>query len=321
MALESAPFLVFGLGAAGLLVWLLPQSRLGRWLSGSGPAPVVKAALMGIPFPLCSCSVVPVATGLLRGGASPGATLSFLISTPENGADSLALSYVLLGPVMTVARPLAALCSGVTAGLLAPSTLPQPAEKSPCGCCGGKSSRSLKQSMTYAFSDMLQDLVPWLSLGLVIAALMACLLQPTSLAAWGSGLGAKLLMVVLGVPMYICASASTPVAASLLAAGMSPGTVLVFLLAGPATNLGTLAIVHREMGMRSLSAYLVGACLVPVVCGSVLDALTGSWTAVVGTAWGQPGSPSESSVVSWLCLLLLIALTVYHSIPVRRTRP
>jgi len=317
MSLESAPFLLMGLVLAGCLVALLPASRLGRWLSGSGLRPILKAALIGTPLPLCSCSVVPVASGLRRAGASPGATLSFLITTPENGADSLAVSYALLGPVMTIARPIAAILSGIVAGLLAPSEsqVPTPPAKK-CGCCGGhaktESGMSLGQGMRYAFSTMLDELLPWLGAGLLAAAALACLLDPASLAAWGSGLSAKIVMVLVGVPMYICASASTPVAASLLAAGISPGTVLVFLLAGPATNLGTLGVVRRELGNRSLLAYLTGACLVPVVCGVALDLLVTQLQLPVVSAHAHHDEHG------WLSLASLLVLTFFALRPLRR---
>ena len=312
MALESAPFLLAGLILAGCLVALLPTSRLNRWLNGHGPWPVLKAALLGVPLPLCSCSVVPVATGLRRGGASPGATISFLISTPENGPDSLAVSYALLGPVMTVARPLAALCSAVTAGLLAPRIAHGTASTpKSCGCCGHakpeEKPRSLAGGLRYAFSSMLDDLLPWLAGGVVAAAVLTCLLPPESMAAWGSGLGAKFAMVAIGVPMYVCASASTPIAASLLAAGISPGTVLVFLLAGPATNLGTVAIVYREMGKAALSAYLIGAALVPIVCGVALDAVVGTLNLPIATPHAAHG---EHGLLSALSLGVLLFFAV-----------
>lgn len=320
MALESAPFLLAGLVLAGCLVALLPTSRLNRWLAGHGPWPVLKAALLGAPLPLCSCSVVPVATGLRRGGASPGVTVSFLISTPENGVDSLAVSYALLGPVMTVARPVAALFSAVTAGLLAPRTYAKKAadQARACACCqahapnapnagNAEKPRSLADGLRYAFSGMLDDLFPWLAGGVVAAALLSCFFPPESMAAWGSGLAAKLAMVGIGVPMYICASASTPLAASLLVAGISPGTVLVFLLAGPATNLGTIAVVYRELGPRSLLAYLVGATLVPILCGIGLDSVITNLHLPIATPHEAHG---EHGLLSALSLAALVFFAV-----------
>ena len=282
LSLDAAPSLLFGLALAGILITYLPSSKLGAWLEGDGFWPILRAAAIGTPLPLCSCSVVPVATGLRRSGTSNGATLSFLIATPENGPDSLTLSYVLLGPVLAIARPVAAILSAVTAGLLvsprSPQAAPAASECGHCGCCGdtekpAPARPTLLGGLRYAATDMLDEILPWLLGGMVVAALLHAALPPNALTHWGSGLGAKFAMLLMGIPVYVCATASTPVAASLLAAGISPGTTLVFLLAGPATNLGALGIVRAEMGMQALRSYLIGACLVPIVCGVALDAL------------------------------------------------
>ncbi|MCP4127723.1 MAG: permease, partial [Gammaproteobacteria bacterium] len=118
LALDSAPWLLFGLIAAGVIHAWLPMRLVGRALGGSGPAAVIKAALIGAPLPLCSCGTLPAALSLSRAGASRASTTSFLISTPETGVDSVALSWVLLGPVLALLRPVAAIISAVSAGLL-----------------------------------------------------------------------------------------------------------------------------------------------------------------------------------------------------------
>jgi uncharacterized membrane protein YraQ (UPF0718 family) len=320
LSLDSAPSLIFGLVLAGLLVTLLPTSRLASWLSGKGAGPIFKAALIGVPLPLCSCSVVPVAMGLRRSGASRGSTLAFLISTPENGPDAIFLSYTLLGPVLAFFRIVSAAVSAVITGLLAgngedsPPPAPAPTSCCKCSCSSSKPAEAPKSFFTrvvdglkYAATDIFDDLLPWLLVGLVAAAAIQAALPAGSLAAWGSGLGAKLAMVAIGVPMYICASASTPVAASLLALGISPGTVLVFLLAGPATNLGTVGLVRKEMGNQALRAYLVGAAVVPIFCGLVLDALP-----VEIRSFGLPQTCGceHPSVFSILSLVLLLGLAI-----------
>lgn len=321
LTLDSAPSLLFGIIVCGLLVTLLPTSRLAKWLSGSGPGPVIKSALLGIPMPLCSCSVVPVAMGLHRSGASRGSTLSFLISTPENGPDAIALSYTLLGPFMAVARIVSAFLSAVVTGLIAGNDSstkePQAAEepKACCKCsCSSKKEPSIPpplltrifSGIRYAATDIFDDLLPWLTAGLLAAAFIETVIPANGLAAWGSGLLAKIVMVLVGIPMYICASASTPVAASLLALGISPGTVLVFLLAGPATNLGTVGLIRKELGSRALSAYLVGAALVPLVCGLVVDQIPLAAQSVSHTGH----CCHEPSVTSILCLVVLLGLAI-----------
>lgn len=287
--LDAAPWLLLGLVVAGLIKAWLPEERLSQWLGGNGIWPVVKAALIGAPLPLCSCGVLPVALGIRRSGASKSATLSFMISTPETGPDSIAVSYALLGPFMALVRPIAAILSAVLTGLLALLTVGDrgnqrlpPITCSNDSCCVNSCSAEKRvspqdpfskswQGMRYAFSDILDDLVLWLGAGLVLAALVVTLVPPMMMAEWGSGLSAKLLMLLAGVPMYVCATASTPIAAGLLVAGISPGTVLVFLLAGPATNLATIAVIRKEMGTMTAVAYLAGICLASVVLGIAVD--------------------------------------------------
>ncbi len=286
ISLDAAPWLLFGLLSAGLIKAWVPESAINRWLGGHGLWPITKAALVGAPLPLCSCGVLPAALALHRGGASRGSTVSFLIATPETGADSVALSYALLGPFMTIVRPIAAVISAIFAGLLAslaPGLTAQVAAPDSCGCsCSGGCSapspspgfwQRNRDGLSYALGDILDDIAPWLGLGLLLAALIATAVEPQAMAEWGGGLPAMLAMLLVGVPMYICATASTPLAAALLLAGLSPGTVLVFLLAGPATNIATLAVVKRELGPAVLAAYLGGIALSAVGLGLLTDAI------------------------------------------------
>lgn len=330
--LDAAPWLLLGLIAAGLIKAWVPESLLSRWLGGTGPWPVTKAALIGAPLPLCSCGVLPAALGLHRGGASRPSTISFLIATPETGVDSIAVSYALLGPVMAVVRPLAAILSAIGTGLLTllvpagASAAEQPSGES-CGggCCDNSCSVASGQSkpghmatillgLRYAATDILDDIALWLAIGIVLAGAVATWIPPQALAEWGSGLPAMTLMLLVGVPMYICATASTPLAAALLLAGISPGTVLVFLLAGPATNIATLAVVRSELGMGTLIAYLSGIAFSSITLGLLLDWLLVTLDIDVVAQLGEGGE----FMPAWLAwgsgiLLLLLALR-----PIRR---
>ncbi|ALP54825.1 permease [Candidatus Tenderia electrophaga] len=299
ISLEAAPWLLLGFLCAGLIKAWLPADLINRWLGGDGIWPVTKAALIGAPLPLCSCGVLPAATSLRRNGASRSSTVSFLIATPETGVDSLALSYALLGPVMALIRPVAAIGSAIFTGLLtlvfgaerARAQVPADGDmlavfEESCGDnqCSDKRcttppvtrqgliSRTL-DGLRYGLVDMVDDLVLWLAFGLLLAALMQTFAPPMVLADWGSGLPAMLLMLLVGIPTYICATASTPIAAALLIAGVSPGTVLVFLLAGPATNIATMGVIHQEMGTKVLIAYLTGIAVSSVGFGLLTDAL------------------------------------------------
>jgi uncharacterized protein len=307
--LDAAIWLVVGFVVAGLLRTFVNSDGLGRQLQGDGPWPVVKAAIIGIPLPLCSCGVIPAAIGLRRAGASKGATTAFLISTPETGVDSIAISYALLGPFMAVIRPIAALSSAIVAALLvmlgekrrdpapwafsAAQVVPvSPAKASnrgaapSCCCTSGCESepppstsllQRVWQGQVYAFTDLLSDLSRWLLVGLFFSALVVTFVPYDALAEVSRGAWAMVIMALVGVPMYICASASTPLAAALMLAGVSPGAVLVFLLAGPATNVATLGIVKKEMGWPTLIGYLVGVIGVAIGFGYLTNFLVELW--------------------------------------------
>jgi uncharacterized membrane protein YraQ (UPF0718 family) len=339
VTLDAAPWLLLGLIVAGLIKAFLPANLLSRWLGGRGTRPIIWSAILGTPLPLCSCSVVPAAVTLRRGGASRGATASFLVATPENGADSIALTYALLGPFMTVLRPVAAILSAVTTGLLTlwfapeaqnmgrpPTTSAQP-KPAPCcdsgsSCCDDETpandagsatfSARCRAGLTYAAGDLLRDIALWLAIGLVLAALINTLVPPGELATWGSGIGAMVLLMLIGVPMYICATASTPVAASMLIAGVSPGAVLVFLLAGPATNIGTLGIIRRELGTRATVAYLIGIAVTSIALGLATDAVVSAWSInVAAQAGGEHHVVPYWLAVTSVVLLGLLVVRIY----------
>ena len=340
LALLSAPWLLLGLLAAGLIRAWLPVELVGHSLGGSGLGPVTRAAVIGAPLPLCSCGTLPAAISLYRSGASRASTTSFLVATPETGVDSVALSWVLLGPFLALFRPVAAIFSAVVAGLLVGrsegggrpdrrkphSPQMERGERSVDGCCqqgcGGRSAargfwRRTREGLVYAFSDLLDDISLWLAAGILAAGMVLTLVPPDLLASWGSGLGAMLLMLVISVPMYVCATASTPLAAAMLYAGVSPGTVLVFLLAGPASNMASLALVRRELGGRALVAYLSGVAGVALMLGLGVDlavAVSG-YDPLAGMA-GQPQSEAELPIALQLLSLLLLAVCAVP--PVRR---
>lgn len=373
LMLELAPLLLLGLFIAAIIKLLLPKSWGKRWLGGQSTAAVTKAALIGTPLPLCSCSVMPVALSLYQQGVSKGATVSFLIATPENGIPSLAMSYVLLGPLMTIVRPLASVATAIFAGVMtdrfdSTPSLPSAAETSigfelpvlsrsePAETASTDSqspseigvdppvsqenadeqprqANSVLHNILHhggaifreALGKQLDDLAVWVLIGVVVAAAMNCVLTPESFLGIGQSYWAYIVMAVVGVPIYVCASASTPMAASFLLAGISPGAVLVFLLSGPATNFATLGILHRQIGRNATLCYLVGVTIGPILCGFVLDQFlhTLGWEIGVGSLkhahehqtdqWWQVGSvvilgvafvvrffSSEADLLNWM---------------------
>ncbi|MGX9417503.1 SO_0444 family Cu/Zn efflux transporter [Vibrio sp. WJH972] len=443
--LDAAFWIIFGLIVSGILKATLSSDKLGRHFRGSGPLPAIKAALMGIPLPLCSCGVIPAAVGLRRAGASKSATTAFLISTPETGVDSIAISYALLGPFMAVIRPIAATTSAITAAMLvlvsdkeetekkstsekaasccgskqekdtvvetpkttassnccssnkekatleatpqtAPSktssccssnkekaiveAVPQASPTKTSSCCSSKNEatavnlvtatkpaaslnlasspssmgeiksvkteetldeavekeswiQKLWQGQRFAFTNLITSLSMWLIIGLVMSALVVTFIPPETLADISRGPMAMFLMAIIGVPMYICASASTPLAAGFMLAGVSPGAVLVFLLAGPASNMATLGIVQKELGTRSLISYLVGVVGIAILFGYLTNFLVDHYGINIDTQLANGGEfvPSPLAWISGIVLAALIAWDLFKKYRARPSKP
>jgi len=357
--------LLFGFAIAGIIGAYVPRSWISKQLGSGGIGSVFKASLIGIPMPLCSCSVIPTAAALRRGGASRGASASFAISTPEIDAPAISLTWGMLGPVMAIARPIASLASAVTAGMLIDLLKDRaPPDKAPEPCCESKKTASCCQSsgpkpeprrhdepeaesccaskaetkcgcahqddpkpegklltaIRYGFLDMPRDLAFWLVLGLVLSALIAAALPADALESWiGSGLAAKGLMLLIGIPFYVCATASTPLAAALIAQGLSPGAALVFLLAGPATNPATMGWVFKDLGGRALVIYLLVISGFAFGSGVMLDALIDAGSVAPVEAVHEHGhGPVATGAGVILAALLLIGL-VRRCVPAFKT--
>jgi uncharacterized membrane protein YraQ (UPF0718 family) len=318
---DSAPYLLFGLFAAGVIHAFIPSEGVARHLGRGRVRPVLKAALFGIPLPLCSCGVLPAALGLRKKGATKGATVSFLVSTPETGVDSISLTYALMDPVMTVARPVAAFATAVAAGAAEslfgrdePTAEPPP---SSCGCreealpeSAGRLARA-REGLRYAFGDLLGDLAPWLAVGFLGAGLIHVFVPADLVGAHlGSGFLPLLAMLVVGVPMYTCATAATPIAAALVLKGLSPGAALVYLLAGPATSAASLTVVAGTLGVKTTLRYLAAISCGALAAGAGLNWIYGalglSAQAMVGaTAEVFPPAVGAASAA------VLIALAVW----------
>ncbi len=288
LVIESAPWLLMGYLLAGIIKQVIPSSWVEKQLSEPGLLSIVKGAFIGAPLPLCSCGVIPTALAIRKAGASKGATSSFLVATPETGVDSISFSYAVLGPIFALMRPIGALTSAIVAGILV-NTFDGKEEvveetTSTCGsCCASKKAQEAEQkaslgerfiaAVKYGYGRMISDTAKWLAIGLIAATIITAVVPQSFFLQWGDGLMAMIVMVVVGLPMYICATASTPVAASLLFAGISPGAALVFMLTGPATNIATMGVIREQLGTRSLMAYLAGVVGTAIICGLVLNSL------------------------------------------------
>jgi len=274
---QMSPYLLFGFLVAGLLSILVPPSLVERHLGGRGIWPVVKSSLFGVPLPLCSCGVIPVAASLRRHGASKGATTAFLLSTPQTGVDSILVTYSLMGMVIAVFRPIAAFVSGLIGGAAVILFDAEELDDYPMQCEGACCVENPKRGriasvLHYGFVTLPRDIAKALVAGVAVAAVIAAVVPNDFLAGrLGTGVVGMLVMMAVGIPMYVCATASVPIAAALIAKGASPGAALVFLMTGPATNAATIMTVWKIMGKRTAIVYLATVALTSLAGGMILD--------------------------------------------------
>jgi uncharacterized membrane protein YraQ (UPF0718 family) len=279
---QMAPYLLFGFLAAGVLSVLVSPEWVGRHLGKPGIGPVLKASLFGVPLPLCSCSVIPVSVSIRRHGASRAATTAFLLSTPQTGVDSIAVTYALLGPIFAVVRPITALLTGLVGGGLVrffsesdeAKAANDPASATCAEACCAENERTgiLTRLFRYGFVILPRDIGLALLVGVLIAGAMAAIVPQDHLAAYiGGGVLSILLMMAVGVPVYVCATASVPIAAGLMHMGASPGAALAFLIAGPATNAATFTTIWSVLGRRSAILYLMTVGASALGSGLLLD--------------------------------------------------
>ena len=290
---EMAIFILFGLIFAGIMHELIPETLVTKHLGKENIWSVIKSTLFGIPLPVCSCGVIPLATSIKKSGASKGATLSFLISTPITGVDSIMATYGIFGWIFTLYRAITSMIIAMVAGILTnifdkedvgatsvSAQMPDSEEKSCCStetsCCATPSKREhfIVRVFSYAFGTLLKDIAKPLLWGLLLGALITIAI-PSNLSeilveyAWLS----YLIVIIIAVPMYVCATASLPIAAGLMLSGVSAGAAFVFLSAGPATNTVTIGVVKKMLGTRSLYIYLGSIIVGSIVFGLALDYL------------------------------------------------
>jgi len=309
-------YILFGLVFAGILHELVPETLVTKHLGKENVSSVFKSTIFGIPLPVCSCGVIPLATSIKKSGASKGATLSFLISTPITGVDSILATFGMFGWVFTIYRVFTSMIIAMAAGILtnifdkeekpaptmfsatpvtkttlSPSSAftskPKEEELSCCSpqssCCSVSASPeasfrdrlsifSIKKAMAYAFGTLLGDIAKPLLWGLVLGALIT-VVMPENLSgilieySWLS----YIIVIAIAIPMYVCATASLPIAAALMLSGVSAGAAFVFLSAGPATNTVTIGVVKKMLGTRSLYIYLSSIAVGSIIFGLGLD--------------------------------------------------
>ena len=292
LLMEASVYVLFGMIAAGLLRVFLNPNSVAKHLGRGRFSSVFKAAFLGIPVPLCSCGVLPAAVSLKKQGANSGATTAFLIATPESGVDSIAITYALLGPIMAVIRPVAAFLTATAAGIAenlfghkSQRVIPVVDVSCPVdGCCDGTDCspeehmrhhgffQKISFGLKYAFSEVWGDMAGWFLVGMLLAGMITVLIPDRLFTAYlGNGIHAMLIMLIISTPLYICATASTPIAAAMILKGVSPGAALVFLLAGPATNITSLTVLLGILGKRATVIYVCAIAVSAICFGLAVD--------------------------------------------------
>lgn len=276
---EMSPYLLLGFLIAGVLHSFVPQKIYQQHFSKNNFKSVLYSTLFGIPLPLCSCGVIPTAMSLRKNNASKGATVSFLIATPQTGVDSILATASLMGIPFAIIRPFAALFTALVGGTLVNIFNKNEEEKEnlvDINSCSEKKDFKTRciEALHYGFVEMMQDIGKYLIIGLLIAGLITLFVPDdffTLLAEYP--LANMLLILLFALPMYLCATGSIPIAAALMLKGLSPGAAFVLLMAGPATNMASILIVRKVLERKTLILYLTSIIIGAIGFGLTIDYL------------------------------------------------
>ena len=341
---EMSPYLLLGFLLAGLMHAFIPGTIYSKYLAKPNMRSVILAALFGIPLPLCSCGVLPTAMSLRREGASKGATVSFLIATPQTGVDSIIATFSLMGLPFAIIRPIAALVTAMFGGKMVNmiegkegvgkvNATNDIADDDVCGdrCSGGyaKVSKSFAgkiiEALRYAYIDMMDSVGKWLIVGLLVAGLITVFVPDTYFEVFkDNSLTSMLLVLCISIPMYLCATGSIPIAVALMMKGLTPGAALVLLMAGPACSMASVLVVSKVMGKRTLVAYLFSIIIGAVAFGLATDyLLPRAWFVSHLVANDVCCEESGSLFASGCAVLLLVLLAnawILRKLPYNRKK-
>ncbi len=319
-----APYLLLGFLVAGVLGTFIPKSFIEKHLGKRGLWQIVKASLLGVPIPLCSCSVIPVAASIRKHGATRGATVSFLTSTPQTGVDSIAATWALLGAVFALFRTLVAFITGVICGVsvetFAPGLEPDAkgGDDEECPACHPQQkARRWRQVFSYGFGVLPRDIGRALLLGILISGLLGALVPEDFFIRWLSSEWLSMLAVMgIGIPLYVCSTGSIPIALAMIGMGLSPGAALVFLITGPATNAATITTVMKTMGRKAVGIYLTTLAACSLAAGWILNRIfTGELIADQIHCHETAAGPFEQ-----VCALFLAGLLISAVLPRKKQR-
>lgn len=310
LTLEMAPYLLLGFLIAGFLNGAFSKDWMQRKMGKKGVGSAIKASIFGIPLPLCSCGVIPTGVSFHKQGASKGATNSFLISTPQTGVDSVLVTYSMMGWAFALIRPIIALITGVLGGIWADTIKGENQKTENIEACEHVPGDTKKEHwwnriFVYAFVTFLQDISRWLILGLVLATIITIAVPDSWFTEYLDKPWLNMLIILAAsVPLYVCATASVPIAAALLLKGISPGAALVFLMAGPATNVATFTVLWKSIGKKTTLVYLASIMIGAIGFGLIVDYLfPASWLAEFKPAESGMSDPhSHHFLPHWLMI-------------------
>ena len=280
LLLAISPYLIQGFLFAGLLSIFISKDIIEKNLGKRhGILSIFKASIFGVPLPLCSCSVIPVSASLKKHGASKGAVTSFLFSTPQTGIDSIMVTYGLLGPMVALVRPFIALMTGILCGIIIYFFDSQyddvKEDEDHSHCCQPKNESIIKRLLTYSFITLPKDIMKPLLIGILIAALINIYLPINIVESFiGQGFISMIMMILIGLPLYVCATASIPIALAMMGKGVTLGAALVFLMVGPATNTTSITTMINILGRRATIINILSLIFISLFFGVLVDSLS-----------------------------------------------
>ncbi|MDD2798511.1 MAG: permease [Bacteroidales bacterium] len=319
LALEMAPWLFLGFIFAGLFKAWFPDKWADKYLSKPTFSSVIWASVLGVPLPLCSCGVLPMAVSLHKKGASKGAINSFLISTPQTGVDNIMATYSLLGLPFAIARPIIAFVSGIFGGAvmnLFTRNDPKPVFVNEISCADNSSTqkKSIWSALEYGFTDLFKEMYGWLLVGLALAAVLNIVLPDDLSLLFEQYPGADMFLALLiSIPMYICATGSIPIALVLLLKGFSPGAAIVLLMAGPATNIAGIVLLSKTISTKFATLYVVTIMLASLFFGFVANLIfsNASFIKMMGHQVACIHGENSANLFQWGALAVLTGLVIY----------
>ena len=311
---QISPYLIFGFIFAGILSVIISQDFIELHLGKkSGILSVFKAAILGIPLPLCSCSVIPVSASLKKHGASKASISSFLLSTPQTGIDSILVTYGLLGPIVAIIRPIIALITGIIGGLAVhfiDNTYEDDSLKEECKdhCCKHHKESTLKKICKYSFITLPKDIAKPLVYGIIIASLINLFLPEELFNSYlGDGIFQMIIMIIIGTPLYVCATASIPIALAMISKGATIGAALVFLMVGPATNTTSITTMLKILGKKSTFITLGTLIITSLVFGLLIDNLALNYSSLRNHL---PHHHEHISLLNNICTIFFLGILI-----------